>query len=173
MEALSRTHWRAELDILWADWGGYVNENGDTFDTRAWLVEHFNHPDTARISFLATLRLECCVNGFLLFYFLLFIMNGSWLDVLGVVSPASLMVHPCQHVEASINLSITLLPIRNVLILNRGKLKWLCKYFFAHVVFVLIFIGHLLLWLALTSFYDWSSDAPRDTSDFRLVTLDT
>ena len=38
-----------------------MNENGDTFDTRAWLVEHFHHPDTARISFLATLRLECCV----------------------------------------------------------------------------------------------------------------
>ena len=54
-----------------------MNENGDTFDTRAWLFEHFNHPDTARISFLATLRLECCVCVFLLFYFLLFIMNGS------------------------------------------------------------------------------------------------
>ena len=41
-----------------------MNENEDTFDTRAWLVEHFNHPDTARISFLATLRLECCVVCF-------------------------------------------------------------------------------------------------------------
>ena len=42
-----------------------------------------------------------------LFYFLCFIMNGSSLDVLGVVSTATLLVHPCQHVEASINLSIT------------------------------------------------------------------
>ena len=43
-----------------------MNENGDTFDTRAWLFEHFNHPDTARISFLATLR---CVVWFVVVWF--------------------------------------------------------------------------------------------------------
>jgi hypothetical protein len=72
------------------------------------------------LTFLATLRLvwEC-----VLFYFLPFIMNlfvtrrsrSSW-----VVLPAACSVHPRQHVEASNNPSITLLPIRNVLILNRG-----------------------------------------------------
>ncbi len=34
MEGLSRTCWSAETDIL-TDRGGYVNENGDTFDTGA------------------------------------------------------------------------------------------------------------------------------------------
>ena len=35
MGALSRS---AESNVLWTSWGGYVNENGDTYDTRAWLV---------------------------------------------------------------------------------------------------------------------------------------
>ena len=45
-----------------------MNENQDTFDARAWLVEHFNHPDTARISFLATLRLVCAVCSISMLY---------------------------------------------------------------------------------------------------------
>jgi hypothetical protein len=106
-------------------------------------------------TFFATLRLLCCVEC-VLFYFLCFIMKlfvTRRSRSSGIVLPAARCVRPCQHVEASNNLSITLLPIRNVLILNREN--WSdCVNIFVHVVFVLIFIVHFLLWLALTSFYD-------------------
>ena len=115
--------------------------------------EHFNDPDTA-LSYLASLHCASCVVLYVLF--LCFIMNvfvTRRSRSSGIVLPAARCVRPCQHVEASNNLSITLLPIRNVLILNRGN--WSdCVNIFVHVVFVLIFIVHLLLWLALTSFYD-------------------
>ena len=66
-----------------------MNENGDTFDTRAWLFEHFNHPDTARISFLATLRLECCVFLFFLLFSPIynewFVTRRSWSSGPGVL----------------------------------------------------------------------------------------
>ena len=95
-----------------------MNENGDTFDTRAWLFEHLNHPDTASIFFLATLCLECVWCGlFLCFIMNVFVTGRSRSS--GIVLPAARCVRPCRHVEASNNLSITLLPIRNVLILNR------------------------------------------------------
>ena len=108
----------------------------------------------------------------LFFYFLLFIMNGSWLDVLGVAIPAPLLVHPCQHVEVSsleVNPFITLLPIRNVLILNRGYWSdWM--NIFVHVVSSwssLFTVCFGLCWL-VSSF-----ETSRDSSDMRLVTLDT
>ena len=66
-----------------------MNENGDTFDTRAWLVEHFNHPDTARISFLATFRPECCVYVFVVLFSSIynewFVTRRSWSSVTGVL----------------------------------------------------------------------------------------
>ena len=64
------------------------------------LVEHFNHPDTARISFLATLCLECCVDVlFVCFIMNVFVTSRSRFS--GIVLPAARCVRPCQHVEAS------------------------------------------------------------------------
>ena len=83
--------------------------------------EHFNDPDTA-LSYLASLHFASCVVLYVLF--LCFIMNvfvTRRSRSSGIVLPAARCVRPCQHVEASNNLSITLLPIRNVLILNRGN----------------------------------------------------
>jgi hypothetical protein len=84
-------------------------------------------------------------------------MNGSWLDVLGVVLPAPYSVHPCQHVEASyleVNPFITLLPILNVLILNRGI--WSdCVNIFVHLVWSwssLFTVCFGLRWLVLSFF---------------------
>ena len=78
-----------------------MNENGDTFDTRAaafearrargcCCFEHINHPDTARISFLATLRLECCVLFFVVVLFSpiyneWFVTRRSWSSGPGVL----------------------------------------------------------------------------------------
>ena len=66
-----------------------MNENGDTFDTRAWLFEHFNHPDMALMPSL----LHCVLNVVcvcLLFYFLRiynewFVTRRSWSSVAGVL----------------------------------------------------------------------------------------
>ena len=68
--------------------------------------------------------LHCVLNVVLCVLFLCFIMNvfvTRRSRSSGIVLPAARCVRPCQHVEASNNLSITLLPIRNVLILNRGN----------------------------------------------------
>jgi hypothetical protein len=100
-------------------------------------------------TFFATLRLVCCVEC-VLFYFLCFIMKlfvTRRSRSSGIVLPAARCVLPCQHVEASNNLSITLLPIRNVLILNHEYwsdcVNELCSRF------VLIFVLGLLPWLVI------------------------
>jgi hypothetical protein len=80
--------------------------------------EHFNDPDTA-LSYLLRYIALCVVLNvlFLCFIMKLFVTRRSRSS--GIVLPAARCVRPCQYVEASNNLSITLLPIRNVLILNR------------------------------------------------------
>ena len=70
--------------------------------------------------------LHCVLNVVCMFFVVLFSsIYNEWFVTRrsrssGIVLPAARCVRPCQHVEASNNLSITLLPIRNVLILNRG-----------------------------------------------------
>ena len=69
--------------------------------------EHFNDPDTA-LSYLASLHCSSCVVLNVLF--LCFIMNvfvTRRSRSSGIVLPAARCVRPCQHVEASNNLSIT------------------------------------------------------------------
>ena len=112
MEALRSTHW---------------NGIGVFVVRLRWVCEcvwkHNWHNSLAGSSSL--MNIMCYIASsvffriFSLFYFLLFIMNGSWLDVLDLLCSA----HPCHHVGSSNladNPSITLLTMRYVLILNRG-----------------------------------------------------
>ena len=78
MEALRSTHWNVESELLLFDWGGYVNEVWDTVDTTAWLARALLWTSSTTLRLLGSWKLRILS----LFYFLLFRMNGSWLDVL-------------------------------------------------------------------------------------------
>ena len=81
-------------------------------------IEHFNHPGNALISFVATLRLlrsSAIFCDVVLFYFCVFIVNGSWLNILDLLGVNTAGVLICTSVSACwgiLNLFITLLPIR-------------------------------------------------------------
>jgi hypothetical protein len=152
-------------------WSGYVNEMGDVIDTSLVGL-------SLLMTFLATL---CLVWECVLFYFLRFIMNlfvtwrsrYSW-----VVLQAACSVHLRQHVKASNNPFITLLPIQNVLFLNHGY--WSdCVYFdclFAslqdntqHLSYALLNCPLVLVTFKLTC--HWSQLPPADWCSLILVTF--
>ncbi len=67
--------------VLLLYWGGNLKEFVDTVDTTAWLVKALKWTSCATLCLLRSCKLQISS----LFYFLLLIMNGSWLDILNLL----------------------------------------------------------------------------------------
>jgi hypothetical protein len=99
-----------EVRFLGAKWGRFGMEIGRMdWDWKTRLtrelhrIEHFHHPGNALISFVATLRLlrsSAIFCDVVLFYFCVFIMNGSWLNILDLFGINTAGVLICTSVPA-------------------------------------------------------------------------